>query len=97
MKKFKLWFFLVLSLVLLFTGCKFNVGILPSVGETAWTYTATIDGVVYRGTLSFGKRDNLIELDGTLTQISPTGITKTFTGTLNRYDIKINSVNYSLF
>ncbi|HPF17926.1 MAG TPA: hypothetical protein PLN92_10135 [Thermotogota bacterium] len=93
MKKIIISVIAVLAVALLVSSCTFSVGILPRIGGTTWTYSAEINGVDFRGSLAFGKRTSFSEVDGTLTQTSPIGLTRLFTGAVNKYQLTIAPVS----
>lgn len=95
MKKITILALTIVLLALAFTGCsgyKVDAGILPNIGGTVWVYSTTIDGVPYRGTISFGKRTDFATVKGIVTQTAPVDLVRHFTGTLDRYTLKINTI-----
>jgi len=95
MKKITISVIAILLLGLIFSSCTFVAGLYPTIGGTDWRFSTTIAGVgTISGTLFFGKRTNSFEeIHGNITLTAPFSAVKKFTGTLDRYDIKINQID----
>jgi len=94
MKKITILVVTILALGFILSSCQFVAGLLPTIGGTIWSYSTTIDGTAYNGTLYFGKRTNSFSsLDGTITVKAPNPSTKLFTGHADRYILNINPIN----
>ena len=96
MKKLTILVIAIFAFGFVLTSCQLDVGLLPGLGGTIWSYTTTIDGTNYEGTLYFAKRtDSFSNLNGTITVQAPLSTEKLFTGHADRYRLTINPITLS--